>query len=160
MDEFFVADCGAAGAQLRGDAFDLQGVPQHDGVGQQAEAPALHAGGADAQAFLQEIRRRYCMVGTIWLLIDRASAPTGHRTQALATALGICMLWLPKQAPELNAMDQLWRELKRLIAANRQEEYASLQGSSALSWRAFCQRLPPCVNSVRPVTRSQPALKE
>ena len=32
------------------------------------------------------------------------------------------MLWLPKQAPELNAMDQLWRELKRLIAANRQAE--------------------------------------
>ena len=29
-------------------------------------------------------------------------------------------MWLPKQWPELNAMDQLWKELKRLIAANRQ----------------------------------------
>ena len=35
----------------------------------------------------------------------------------LAAALDIRFLWLPKQAPELNAMDQLWRELKRLIAA-------------------------------------------
>ena len=51
---------------------------------------------------------------------DRASAHTAARTQMLAAALGIRFLWLPKQAPELNAMDQLWRELKRLIAANRQ----------------------------------------
>jgi len=28
-------------------------------------------------------------------------------------------MWLPKQAPELNMMDQLWRELKRVSAANR-----------------------------------------
>jgi hypothetical protein len=27
---------------------------------------------------------------------------------------------LPKQCPELNAMDQLFKDLKRLIAANRQ----------------------------------------
>jgi len=31
------------------------------------------------------------------------------RTQMLAAALSIRFLWLPKQAPELNAMDQLWR---------------------------------------------------
>ena len=93
-----------------------------------------HAGGADAQAFLQEIRRRYRRAGTIWLLIDRASAHTGHRTQALATALGIRMLWLPKQAPELNAMDQLWRELKRLIAANRQAESIDTLAANAAAW--------------------------
>ena len=47
----------------------------------------------------------------------------GHidrRTQALAAALEIRLLWLRKQASELNAMDQMWRELKREIAANRQ----------------------------------------
>ena len=42
------------------------------------------AGGADAQAFLREVRRRYRAAGTIWLLADRASAHTDHRTQALA----------------------------------------------------------------------------
>jgi hypothetical protein len=41
MDKVFVADCRAAGAQLGDDALDPQGVPQHDGVGQQAEATRL-----------------------------------------------------------------------------------------------------------------------
>ena len=36
-----------------------------------------------------------------------------------AAQLRIHFLWLPKQASELSPMDQLWRELKRLIAANR-----------------------------------------
>ena len=39
------------------------------------------AGGADAQAFLRELRRRYRTAGTIWLLADRASTHTAARTQ-------------------------------------------------------------------------------
>ncbi len=46
----------------------------------------------------------------------------GQQTLALAAQLRIRFLWLPKQAPELSPMDQLWRELKRLMAANRQAE--------------------------------------
>jgi hypothetical protein len=76
-----------------------------------------HAGQVDAQAFLSELRRRYRRAGQIWLLADRASAHTAPRTLALAAQLRIRFLWLPKQAPELSPMDQLWRELKRLIAA-------------------------------------------
>src|SRR3954447_12829025 len=41
MDEIFVADCRAFGTQFRNDALDLQGVPQHHSVGQQAEATGL-----------------------------------------------------------------------------------------------------------------------
>jgi DDE superfamily endonuclease len=81
-----------------------------------------HARQADAQAFLGELRRRYRRAGQIWLLADRASAHTAPQTLALAAQLRIRFLWLPKQAPELSPMDQLWRELKRLIAANRQAE--------------------------------------
>ena len=92
------------------------------------------AGAADAQAFLREIRRRYRSAGTIWLLADRASAHTAARTQMLAAALDIRFLWLPKQAPELNAMDQLWLELKRLIAANRQAASADALASNAAGW--------------------------
>ncbi len=92
------------------------------------------AGAADAQAFLREIRRHYRSAGTIWLLADRASAHTAARTQMLAAALDIRFLWLPKQAPELNAMDQLWRELKRLIAANRQAASADALASNAAGW--------------------------
>src|SRR4051812_8810115 len=38
------------------------------------------AGAVDAQAFLRELRRRYRTAGTIWLLVDRASAHTAART--------------------------------------------------------------------------------
>ena len=92
------------------------------------------AGAADAQAFLREVRRRYRAAGTIWLLADRASAHTAARTQMLAAALGIRFLWLPEQAPELNAMDHLWRELKRLIAANRQATSANALARDAADW--------------------------
>jgi transposase len=93
-----------------------------------------HARQADAQAFLGELRRRYRRAGTIWLLADRASAHTAPRTLALAATLRIRLLWLPKQAPELSPMDQLWRELKRLIAANRQAKSIEALAAEAAAW--------------------------
>lgn len=92
------------------------------------------AGAADAQAFLRELRRHYRGAGTIWLLLDRASAHTSRRTQALAAALRIRLLWLPKQAPELNAMDQLWRGLKWYVAANRQASSVDALAADATAW--------------------------
>lgn len=92
------------------------------------------AGGADARAFLLELRHHYRGWRTIWLLADRASAHTDRQTQALAAALNIRFVWLPKQAPELNAMDQLWRELKRVIAANRQAPTIDVLAVSAMLW--------------------------
>ena len=52
----------------------------------------------------------------------------------LAAALGIRFLWLPKQAPDLNPMDHLWRELKRLIAANRQAASVNALAHDAADW--------------------------
>ena len=76
--------------------------------------------GPGARAFLTELRRRYRGAPTIWLLLDQGPAHTAVPTRRLAAELGIKFVWLPRQWPELNAMDQLWRELKRLGAANRQ----------------------------------------
>jgi transposase len=92
------------------------------------------AGAADAQALLRDVRRRYRAAGTIWLLAGRASAHTAAPTRTLAAAPGIRLLWLPRQAPELNAMDQLWRELKRLIAANRQATSVDALARDAADW--------------------------
>jgi hypothetical protein len=39
---------------------------------------------------------------------------------AVAASLAIELVWLPQQCAELNAMDHLWKELKRRLAANRQ----------------------------------------
>lgn len=88
----------------------------------------------DAQEFLRLLRRHYRSAGTIWLLADRASAHTQGGTQALAQQLGIRLLWLPKQASELNPMDHLWRELKRLVAANRQAESIEALAAQAVDW--------------------------
>lgn len=95
---------------------------------------AKHAGAAAVEAFLRELRRRYRRAGTIWLLADRASGHTARRTLALAARLRIEFVWLPKHAPELNAMDQLWRELKRLIAANRQAPSIAALADEAAAW--------------------------
>ena len=43
-------------------------------------------------------------------------------------------MWLPQQWPELNAMDQLWRELKRLVAANRQATSIEDWAQQAENW--------------------------
>jgi transposase len=92
------------------------------------------AGAADAQAFFLELRQRYRRRGTIWLLLDRASAHTAAASQALAARLRINLVWLPKQTPELSPMDQLWRELKRVVAANRQAPNVDALATSAMLW--------------------------
>jgi transposase len=92
------------------------------------------AGGAEARAFWEELRRRYHQADRIWLLLDRASAHTNGKTLCLADELHIELVWLPKQWPELNAMDQLWKELKRLIAANRQAASIDTLAQEAADW--------------------------
>jgi len=65
------------------------------------------------------------------VVTDAARSHTAPRTLALAAELGIRLLWLPKQWSELNAMDQLWKELKRAIAANRQYKTVDRQADWA-----------------------------
>lgn len=104
------------------------------GTGHRIVLARRQAGGTDARAFLRELRRRYRRCDTIWLLADRATAHTARATQVLAAELRIRFLWLPKQTPELNAMDQLWRELKRVVAANRQAPTVDALATSAMLW--------------------------
>src|SRR5262249_42264595 len=78
--------------------------------------------------------RRHYSGRPIWLLLDRAPGHEAGRSQALAARLGIVLVWLPKQCSELNAMDHLWRELKRLIAANRQYHRIEEEAERAEQW--------------------------
>ena len=73
----------------------------------------------DFQAFLHLLRTRYGE-REIWLLLDEAPGHTAEKSLAVAASLAIELVWLPKQCSELNAMDHLWKELKRRLAANRQ----------------------------------------
>ena len=87
----------------------------------------------DFQAFLRELRRRY-RDRPIWLLLDQASFHQALQSQRLAAELNVTLLWLPKQCPELNAQDHLWKELKRLIAANRQFRTIDDEAAHAAQW--------------------------
>ena len=91
-------------------------------------------GGVDTRLFLAKLRRHYGQARTIWLLLDRASAHTDTKTTQLAAELRIKLVWLPKQASELNAMDQLWKELQRLVAANRQANHSESLAQQAEAW--------------------------
>jgi hypothetical protein len=85
------------------------------------------------QHFLRCLRRRY-RERPIWMLLDEAPSHIAPRSQALAAELEIELIWLPKQCSELNAMDQLWRELKRTISANYQYEDIDEHAAFAQEW--------------------------
>jgi transposase len=73
----------------------------------------------DFRAFLELIHRHY-RGRHIALLLDENPSHTAGRSQQLATELHIKLLWLPKRAPELNPMDQLWGQAKDIVSANLQ----------------------------------------
>ncbi len=87
----------------------------------------------DFQAFLRHLRQHYGG-RPVWLLLDKASIHQALASQRLAARLGITLLWLPKQCPELNPQDHLWKELKRLIVANRQFETIDDEADHAEHW--------------------------
>lgn len=87
----------------------------------------------DFMAFLHTLRRAY-PGRPILLLLDKASCHTALKAQALAARLSIHLLWLPKQHPHLNAMDHLWRELKRHVSANRQYLTVEEHVDAAVAW--------------------------
>ena len=71
------------------------------------------------QDFLRLLRRNY-KGRPIWLLLDDAPCHTAPKSIALAQLLNIELISLPKQCPELNAMDHLWKQVKAEISANYQ----------------------------------------
>ena len=88
------------------------------------------------QAFLRLLRRSY-PGRPLWLLLDEAPGHMAARSQALAEKLDIVLIWLPKQCSELNAMDQLWRDMKSNISANHQYSNIDEHAEYAESWVMF-----------------------
>lgn len=78
-----------------------------------------HPRQSDFQSFLELIRQRY-RGRRVALLLDENPSHTALRSQQLADDRHIELLWLPKRAPELNPMDQLWGQAKDIISANLQ----------------------------------------
>jgi hypothetical protein len=88
---------------------------------------------ASFQAFLRLLRHLY-PGRVIWLLVDEAPCHIAPKSQALAEALKIVLVWLPKQCSELNVMDHLWRALKDKISANYQFKSIDEHADFAENW--------------------------
>lgn len=88
----------------------------------------------EVHAFLRELRSRYRAARRVWLLLDRHGSHASAATRTLAATLGIELLFLPKQCPELNPMDHLWRETKRDATANRQYATIDDEADAAEHW--------------------------
>jgi hypothetical protein len=87
----------------------------------------------DFQVFLKLLRKRY-KGRPLALLLDKNSCHCATRSRTLAAQLNIALIWLPKQWSELNAMDHLWKEMKKKIASNRQFKTIDKQVSYAEKW--------------------------
>jgi transposase len=81
---------------------------------------------ADFITFLEEIDRRYGprpgrAAKPVWLILDNGPIHTSKATQAAlaARAAWLTVEWLPKYAPELNAIERVWRDLKRHHLAHK-----------------------------------------
>ncbi len=80
----------------------------------------------DFIAFLAEIDRRYgpkpgVAAKPVRLVLDNGPIHTSKATRAAlaARASWLTVEWLPKYAPELNAIERVWRDLKRHHLAHK-----------------------------------------
>jgi transposase len=68
------------------------------------------------------------------LIWDNAPPHHPKRVLAAAEAAQITIAWLPFRAPELNPLEDLWRLLKAVVAANRVYDTLDTLARQALTW--------------------------
>jgi transposase len=70
------------------------------------------------------------------LIWDNAPPHHPKRVLAAAEAAHITIAWLPFRSPELNPLEDLWRLLKAVVAANRVYDTLDLLAQQAITWLA------------------------
>lgn len=89
--------------------------------------------GADSEAALAAlgaVRPGVPKLG-VW---DNAPPHHTRAVRAVAEAGGIALGWLPFRSPELNPCEDLWRQLKATVAANRAYPSVDDLAARALAW--------------------------
>jgi len=89
--------------------------------------------GEDVIAFVEalgEVRPLFPKL-LIW---DNAPPHKPKLVQAALAERNLTVVWLPVRAPELNPIEDLWRHLKRYVAANRVFENVTLLADAAVLW--------------------------
>jgi hypothetical protein len=86
-------------------------------------------------AGLVEALAAYCPAGVPHLLIwDNAPPHHTHAARDAAAAAGMAIGWLPFRSPELNPCEDVWREMKRVVAANRAYADVDELAARAVAW--------------------------
>ena len=87
------------------------------------------------QLFLDELSLTIPTGKHAVLVSDQAS---WHKTTKLKTPQNISLLFLPPYSPELNPIEQLWRQLKHGWLANRCfEDYDDIVNVASRAWNEF-----------------------
>jgi len=91
----------------------------------------------DCIAFLEQLARVRPDVPKL-LIWDNAPPHHPRRVLAAAAAANVTIAWLPFRSPELNPLEDLWRLLKAVVAANRVYETVEALAAHAVSWLDAC----------------------
>jgi transposase len=83
--------------------------------------------------FLHAIRKKW-RGWEIVLFEDRGSPHTAKKSRKLTLELGIKVRYLPQATPELNAMDHLWKHMKKDALSNRKTESIDISAQEACSY--------------------------
>lgn len=87
------------------------------------------------------------------LIWDNAPPHHPKRVRAAAEAAQITIAWLPFRSPELNPLEDLWRLLKAVVAANRVYDSLETLVQQAITWLVARR-----ASSRRPAHLLRPAL--
>jgi transposase len=87
----------------------------------------------DCIAFLERLGQVRPDVPTL-LIWDNAPPHHPRRVLAAAAAAPITIAWLPFRSPALNPLEDLWRLLKRMAAANRVYDTLDALATHAVTW--------------------------
>lgn len=87
------------------------------------------------QLFLNELSKTIPSGKHAALITDQAG---WHTTSMIKKPKNISFVFLPPYSPELNSIEQLWRQLKHGWLANRCfRDYKEIMLASASAWKAF-----------------------
>ncbi|HEY8291993.1 MAG TPA: IS630 family transposase, partial [Thermomicrobiales bacterium] len=108
--------------------------------------------GADSAALVAALATR-TPAGRSLLVWDNAPAHHTRVPRETAAAVGITILPLPFRAPELMPCEDVWRELKRVVAANRAYADVDELVARAVAW--LDDRTPEQILHLSGVTSSK-----
>lgn len=91
----------------------------------------------DCLAFVEALGQFHPDVPKL-LVWDNAPPHHPKRVLAAAAAAHVTIAWLPFRSPELNPLEDLWRLLKAVVAANRVYDTLDALAGHAINWLDAC----------------------